>query len=89
MREYTEQEKDKKIKREKNGEFEKEFQPEKKLEKKDEIGNDFIPIADNPNNTGKFDNGFEPLDDLELNPKSSSRKNQREIQNVKSKKKKI
>ena len=51
------------------------------------MGNDFIPIVDNPNNTDKLDNEFEPVDDSELNPRSSSRKTQREIQNAKSEKK--
>ena len=84
MREYTEQDKEKKIKSEKNGErFEKEFQPEKKPKKNDEMGNDFIPIVDKPNNTNKLDNEFEPVDDSELNPICSSRKTPREIKNGK------
>ncbi|HUS51540.1 MAG TPA: hypothetical protein VMZ91_15325 [Candidatus Paceibacterota bacterium] len=84
MREYTEQDKEKKIKSEKNGErFEKEFLPEKKPKKNDEMGNDFIPIVDNSNNTDKLDNDFEPFDNSELNPKPSTQKTQQEIQKIK------
>ena len=84
MREYTEQDKEKKIKSEKIDEkFEKEFQPEKKPKNNDEMGNDFIPIVDNPNNIYKFDNDFEPFDNSELNPKPSTQKTQQKIQKIK------
>ncbi len=71
MREYIEQGKEKEKKSDKKSEkFEKEFQPKTKLRKNDELGNDFVPIDENPNNTDKFDNEFEPFDDAELYPKS-------------------
>ncbi len=72
MREYTEQEKEKKIKSEKISErLENEFQPESRFEEKDDLGNDFVPSDENPNSTDLMDNSFEPIDDAELNPKFS------------------
>ena len=71
MREYTEQEKEKKKKSEKIREkLENEFQPEEKLKKNDELENDFVPIDENPNNTDKLENEFEPIDDTKLKPYS-------------------
>ena len=87
MREYTEQDKEKKIKSEKIDEkFEKEFQPEKKPKNNDEIGNYFIPFVDSPNNTDKLDNEFEPLDDSELIPKSDFSSSPDEYQRIKDEK---
>jgi len=72
MREYTEQEKEKKIKSEKISEkLENEFQPESRFEEKDDLENNFVPSDENPNSTDLMDNTFEPIDEAELNPKSS------------------
>lgn len=70
MRDYNEQEKEKKIKSEKISEkLENEFQPESRFEEKDDLGNNFVPSDENPNSANLMENTFEPIDDTELNPK--------------------
>ena len=72
MREYNEQEKEKEKKSDKIGKrLENEFQPESRFEEKDDLGNDFVPSDENPNSTDLMGNTFEPIDEVELNPKSS------------------
>jgi Holliday junction resolvase len=52
--------------------LENEFQPESRFEENDEIGNDFIPIDESPNNSELIHNSFEPLDDEELKLEAGS-----------------
>lgn len=74
MREFTEKEKENKNKSEKIKEkiskntttnLEDEFQPDSRIEEKDEIENDFIPFDEDPNSTDIIDNKFEPIDNDE------------------------
>ncbi len=87
MREYTEQEKEKKIKSEKiSKRLENEFQPESRFEVKDELENDFVPSDENPNSADLMDNTFEPIDDAELNPKSSFNRHPDEYRRIRDEK---
>jgi hypothetical protein len=87
MRDYNEQEKEKKIKSEKISEkLENEFQPESRFEEKDDLRNDFVPSDENPNRADLMENTFEPIDDAELNPKSGFNSHPDEYQRIRDEK---
>lgn len=84
MREYTEEEKEKKNKREKiSKNLENEFQPKENPEKNDEIENDFVPIDKIDDFSDKLDKEFVPVDNSELKEKPGPIKNSDKFQRIK------